>query len=140
MRNTGKGSEGLVDAAFTKGGAFVFRFKDAADLVGLNGGRRLKCYPQPADFLITHQGDTFFAETKSTSDPTRFSFSMLQPEQKKTGIKMTRASGKYFVFVHRLPTGTWYRLPYGYIMLSETEGKRSLRWDELDLYAWSLPQ
>lgn len=140
MRNTGKGSEGLLASAFTKAGAFVFRFKDAAHLHGMNG-RPVKSPAMPSDHLITYQGRTFFAETKSTSDPDRFSFSMLQPEQRKTGIKQTRAGGDYLVFVHHLPTARWFCIPYRIIDAAEQAGKKSFRWDALENgYEWSLPQ
>jgi hypothetical protein len=138
MRNTGKPSETNFLKFWKRYGkkAHVFRFTDASEATGLN--RRVTVIKaQPSDWLITCNGRTWYAETKSTTDTKKFSFSLLRKTQSAFAKMILAAGGEYIVYVHRLATDQWYAVPYAQIDFLREAGKGSMSWDDLSPFEWS---
>ena len=138
MKNDGKKSEKIFDAWVKSHGksAFLYQFYDAAYLNGLNSksfkrGNITLVPEQPSDRLVILEGQTFFAEVKSTISKTSFGFSGFQKKQIAYGTKAIRAGGDYRVFIHSLLLDEWYMVPFELILASE---KKSLKWEQLKEY------
>lgn len=140
MKNTGKPSEEEFDKAWARLGkrAHVFKFVDSAAATGLNG-RKTNTGNQPSDRLLTFEGQTIYAEIKSTVDERNFPFSLLRTTQGAYAAGVIAAGGTYDVFVHALAYGRWYRVPYALIRDTKAAGRASLSWLELAPYAWRFP-
>jgi len=50
-------------------------------------------------------------------------------------VMILAAGGEYLVYVHRVLTDEWFRIPYQVIKNHST---RSLTWKELENYRWTL--
>lgn len=137
MKNTGKQSEQLFDDHFKRLGkrAFVHKFIDAAMLYGMNSKRIVNLPPAPSDRLVTCDGLTFYAEVKSTVDPNSFRFKLLRKVQSGIGTMVLRAGGEYFVFIHAIALGKWFRVPYAMIEQWE-ENTSSTPWSSLSNFEW----
>ena len=142
MKNTGKPSEEIFDESWKHLGkrAFIFKFEDTAALRGRNKGKAVMASAQPSDRLVIHDGDSYFAEIKSTVDPDRFKFSLLRKSQGFAAASAIAAGGTYFLFIHCLTRNRWYCLPYEVVAYAKTQGKGSLTWAELEPHAWSFPR
>ena len=140
MKNNGKPSEEIFDDAWKPLGkrAYVFKFEDTASLRGRNK-KAVFAAAQPSDRLLVHDGQTCFAEIKSTIDPVRFKFTLLRRVQGFAAASAIAAGGSYDVFIHNLSQNQWFRLPYSVIAAAKEEGRGSLTWDELSPYSWSFP-
>lgn len=138
MKNTGRPSEDIFDSAWFRLGkaAHVFQFTDAAKATGRNQ-RVTYIPPQPCDRLITFEGETFFAEVKSTVDKNRFHASLIRATQRGFAGQILAAGGRYDIFVHSIAHDRWYRVPYQ--ALEVTTGRASMTWAELQPFAWELP-
>jgi penicillin-binding protein-related factor A (putative recombinase) len=140
VKNTGKASEGIFEDYWEAQGksAFLFRFKDKSDIVGLNlklgNSRKLIAVPaNPADYMLTVRGVTGYAEVKSTHDPTAFRKSLMKPYQLGSARRQVAAGGNYWVYVHRVDYDTWYRIPAAF-MLDKFERASSIPWFDLKVY------
>jgi penicillin-binding protein-related factor A (putative recombinase) len=140
MKNTGKPSEELFDAAWKRCGkhAFNFKFADSAALTGMNK-KVVAALAQPSDRLIVHRGAVEFAEVKSTNNPTSFPFSMLRRTQKAFAAFVLAAGGQYVVYVHSLIHNQWFRIPYDKINSVKEEGRESIKWEDLIFHKWIPP-
>jgi penicillin-binding protein-related factor A (putative recombinase) len=98
-----------------------------------------KTLPRPSDRLVTFEGETFYAEVKSTTHERLFPFSLLRPTQSGYATMILAAGGRYDIFVHSLFHDRWYRVPYAAVKAAVKEGRGSFRWDELEPYTWSFP-
>jgi penicillin-binding protein-related factor A (putative recombinase) len=111
MKNTGKAAQKEFEAyVATKGkSAYLVRFDDASDIRGKTGvaGYAKK---QPADYLIMADGLTALLEVKSTENPTRFPFSMLEEGQMLALRKTEAAGGNYFIFIKSIALNIWHFL------------------------------
>lgn len=114
--------------------AFLFEFKDARHLRGLNK-RATAVGKQPSDRLVTFDGKTFFAEVKYTDHVSRFDFNLIKPGQHGTGIMVTTAGGDYRVYVKSGLLQQWFMIPYSVIM---DWHKRSMTWEDLQPYKVSI--
>ncbi len=114
--------------------AHLYVFKDAATLRAMNK-RPTAVGNQPSDRLITHQGVTFYAEVKSTTNPTSFAFALLKPGQIGSAKMITTAGGSYFVFVKSLILDRWFKVPFS--VIDDAPGS-SIKWQDLELYAWNI--
>lgn len=92
--------------------------------------------PQPADYLVTLDGDTYYAEVKSTENKTSFPFSLIRPNQWAAAAQQRAAGGLYFFYVKNLNTGDWHRVP-GDVFLDH-KAARSMKWSELKPYRWNF--
>lgn len=137
-KNTGKPSEEDFEDRWARLGkaAHVHRFVDAAEVRGRTGktGFTRKA---PADYLLTHNGRTTYAEVKSTQDDKAFRFSLLRAGQSAAAAMVIAAGGTYEVFVHRLLTNEWFRFPYSLVAETKAAGKASIPWSALQPYRWS---
>lgn len=129
-KNTGKSSEEIFERWAENLGGFVYRFEDLFDAKRKGKVANRK----PSDFLLTIDGETSYAEVKSTVKPS-FTFSNIQPEQWRTAVKQTRAGGQYFFFVHFMTQERWFKLPARVIIDSV---KKSINIKELGDYEISI--
>lgn len=137
MKNTGRASEKIFDDSWARLGkrAYVFKFTDAAEARGTNK-KAVHVKAQPADRMLTYQGVNIYAEIKSTWDPDAFRFSLLRDTQSAYAAFVLAAGGPYDVFIHSLAYDRWYRVPYAVIKAAPN---RSMKWPELESYAWNFP-
>lgn len=123
--NTGKPSEQIFEQTFEGLGAFVNRISDSFDAAK----QRKVTTRKPSDFIVTYQGDTFYAEIKSISEKDRFSFSSIQPEQWRVATRVYRAGGKYYFYLHFIAFNRWFKVPAEVILNSE---KKSITMREVE--------
>jgi penicillin-binding protein-related factor A (putative recombinase) len=133
VQNTGKRSEsGFENALSVKYGkrVYIHRLQDAQALHGLNG-HAVKVGRQPADYVITVSGLTFYAEVKSSLNAASFPFSCIKSHQLAAAKQVRLAGGKYFFFIHNLKTDTFYMVDSAMI---ERVGKirSSMKWSEME--------
>ena len=135
MINTGKESEAIFSDFLEKLGSHVERFEDYADVnLGRQKTRKIVS-TKPSDFIVTLRGITAFTEVKSMSKGTRFDFSRIERHQWRTAIKVTRAQGLYFFFLHFLESNPWYQVPAKTIIEAS---KKSLQEAEIKAYECSM--
>lgn len=133
VQNTGKKSEaGFENALAVKYGKrlFVNRLQDAQALHGLNG-HAVKVGRQPADYVVTVSGLTFYAEVKSSLNASSFPFSCISAHQLAAARKVRLAGGKYFFFIHNLKDDVFYMVDSATI---DRVGKTrsSMKWSEME--------
>lgn len=136
MKNNGKSSERTFEEEVN---GLVFRLRDKADMVGLNGGKNVAAFGNPSDFfLITHESG-YLAEVKSSTNATSFSLSGFTPAQKSAIYKCHKLGygDKYRIYIHSLALNTWYLITATDYMTAITQGKKSIKWTELNtLTSW----
>lgn len=137
-KNTGKPSEKQFEARLNSMGkvAAHFRLVDASEITGRTGKIAISARAQPADYVIVMDGKTTLAEVKSTANPTSFPFSMIKQAQWIAGTLTMTAGGAYLVFIHRLTTDEWYKVPFEVIWRAKQTNKSSFKWAELSEYIW----
>ena len=97
---------------------------------------RNKVKSNPSDWVVTIHGITAYAEVKSFSDKTSFPFSNFTKGQMNGMTRQTAAGGKYWIFIHHVPTDKWYWID-SYVVLSTIDnGKKSLSLKELENFKW----
>jgi penicillin-binding protein-related factor A (putative recombinase) len=136
MMNTGKGSERFFEENVS---GLVFRLRDKADLVGLNGGKNVASFGNPSDFLVANKAGVFFVEVKSTTNKTSFSLSCFTPAQKAAIYKLhKRGLGSlYRIYIHNLDINQWYLMTADSYMSHLSTGKKSVKWKDLTtLTSW----
>lgn len=139
-KNTGKPSEELFEDHFKHMGkrAYCHRFVDAAEVRGRTGKLGF-ARPAPSDFLIVCDGETFFAEVKSTQEKTSFSFSLLRRTQSAMATMAIGAGGTYWIYLHDLTRDQWYRIPYSFIESWKiATGRSSVPWNNLRDFTYAL--
>jgi hypothetical protein len=130
--NNGKRSEQLFAENVS---GLVFRLRDKADLVGLNGGKNVAAFGNPSDnILVTHEG-AYLAEVKSTTSTTSFSLSCFTSAQKAAIYKMhKRELGQFYrIYIHSLATDQWYLITADDFMKVISTGKKSIKWKDLPI-------
>lgn len=133
--NTGKYSEAEFENCLTNlygKKVYIHRLQDAAALHGLNG-RAVKVGTQPADYIITVSGATFYAEVKSSSNLTSFPFSCIKAHQLAAAKRVRMAGGKYIFFVQNMKTKKMYMLDSQTVeRVSKT--RSSMLWSEMEVW------
>ena len=131
-KNTGKDSEYLFA---TNVSGLVFRLRDKADLVGLNGGKNVAAFGNPSDNILVTNDGVFLAEVKSTTNATSFSLSCFTSAQKAAIYKMhKRGFGRFYrIYIHSLHTNTWYLITADDFMKVIATGKKSIKWTSLPI-------
>lgn len=114
--------------------AYVHRFTDTATAKATSGAGAFVA-AQPSDFLVTLSGSSFYAEVKSTIDPTTFHYSNVRKGQWAAARMITRAGGLYFFFLKSEHLGQWYCVPAA-VLINHT--KKSIEWTELEPYKHDL--
>lgn len=95
---------------------FVHRFRDAADVRGINRGSRLGMFSQPADYHITdREHGAYYAEVKALTTGTRFPLKRIERPQWNAAKQATTAGGQYYFFVCTSYT-TVYRIPAEFLL------------------------
>ena len=94
-RNTGKDSEDIFEATVEAAGGFADRLSDMFDA----SKSKMVSTRKPSDFIVSVNGETFYAEVKSISEKDRFNFQDIQPAQWRSATRATKADGKYFFFL-----------------------------------------
>ena len=135
-RNTGALAEEEFESFWQAQGksAHLVRFRDNKDMRGLNHGRALNAFKQPSDYLLTCQGQTLFAEVKSTDNPAGFRLAQIAPHQLGSAQRVVAAGGRYDFFIRS--KDRWFRVP-AQVVLAATA--RTLRWADLEPYAFPIP-
>lgn len=135
-KNTGKSSEQIFENTLRKlygSKVFIQEFYDAAYLHGLNK-KPVKAPEQPADRLVTLNGQMFYAEIKSVSKGTSFPFGMIKPNQLRASKLALLAGGNYLFMVHDLQSDIFYRVPASLVLSTQEAGKQSLKWSEMEVW------
>lgn len=135
-KNTGKPSENRFENALRKlygARVHIQEFYDASYLHGLNK-KPVKAPEQPADRLVTLDGQMFYVEIKSVSKGTAFPFSMIKTNQLSAAALVTKAGGTYLFMVHDLQTDTFYRVPAALVFSTLNDDKKSLKWSEMEVW------
>lgn len=133
IKNTGKPSEKIFLENLD---GLVFRLRDKADLVGLNGGKNIAAFGNPSDYIIAMNGTLYFAEVKSTVNTSSFSLSSFTPAQKSAISRLYKRGEGYLykIYVHNLVTDSWYILNgdqfYTTVVL---EKRKSIKWENMNL-------
>ena len=134
--NTGKPSEKLFEENVS---GLVFRLRDKADLVGLNGGKNVAAFGNPSDNILVTDSGVYLAEVKSTTNKVSFSLSCFTPAQKAAIYKMQkRGYGRFYrIYIHSLSTNQWYLIDADIYMATLQSGKKSIKWKDLiTLTSW----
>lgn len=113
--------------------AWVHRFSDTAQAIGMNGKDAI-APSQPSDFLVTIDGQTFFAEVKHSTERVSFSHSKIRQQQMNCARKSVPAGGAYFFFIKAVALGKWFRIP-AHIITTSTS--KSTKWSDLTEFEWS---
>ena len=113
--------------------ADVFKFEDAREAIGLTS-RKVFTKSQPSDYLVTHDGHTFFAEVKSCSSKTSFALSNIRDSQWRRAKLVTTAKGSYFFFIKSEVRQEWFNVPASYFLTLDKNGIKSIKWEELSQY------
>jgi penicillin-binding protein-related factor A (putative recombinase) len=134
MKNSGKPSEQIFEDYFASLGkrAYLHRLVDAAEVRGRTG-KIGQVRSAPADYIVTCDGQTFYAEVKSTIHKTRFAFSLLRTSQTAAAKQVLAAGGDYFVYIHSIVRNEWFRVPYKSLKSLQPEAS-SIKWCDL---SWS---
>jgi len=136
-KNTGTPSERIFVATLEKywrKKVFIFRLADAAAAFGRTGRLGLKD-KQPSDYIITENGEMYYAEMKSSTDKSRFALKNISSGQIGAAKRQIAAGGKYYFYLHQLSDDRWFKVPAQVLL---DTNKSSIRWDELGSYAWEL--
>lgn len=133
VKNTGKKSEAAFEntlvSRFGKR-VFINRLQDAQALHGLNG-HAVKVGRQPADYVVTFDGVTIYAEVKSSVNATTFSFSCISTHQLAAARQVRLAGGKYLFFIHNIKNDIFYIVDSAAIdRVSKT--RSSMKWSEME--------
>ena len=115
MSNTGKTSEDIFEAHIEAAGGFADRLSDLFDAVK----QRKVTTRKPSDFIVTFNGETWYAEVKSVAEKDRFNFSSIQTSQWRSATRVTKAGGKYFFYLHFIAFNRWFKVPAKVILNSE---------------------
>lgn len=114
--------------------ATVYAFQDTREAMGTTGSRRVFTQSRPSDFLVTHDGHTFFAEVKSCSSHSSFAFSNIRDDQWKYAILHTAAKGLYLFYIKWEVNDQWYKVPASFLISLKNAGEKSVKWEALDEY------
>lgn len=114
--------------------AYVARLSDTATAKATGGGF---VAAQPADYIVTLNGDWFYAEVKSTKDEKAFHFSNIRKGQIAASRRTVAANGVYLFFVYSVHLDQWHCLP-AELVHTTLRQKKSLTWQELEPYRYAL--
>lgn len=136
MANNGKASEAFFQLN-VKG--LVFRLRDKADMVGLNGGKNVAAFGNPSDYFLVTTDSGYLAEVKSSSSTTSFSLSSFTKAQLNAIYKCSKLGygDKYRIYIHSIHLNQWYLMDANEFMSIIKQGKKSIKWTELNtLTSW----
>lgn len=99
--------------------------------MGLNKGRKVGTFPLPADYIVGRDGELFYAEVKSTTDPSRFKYTNIQPGQRQAASISAKIGTPYWFFIHNLSKDEWFTLSGKEFYDDIKAGKKSRLFEEL---------
>lgn len=137
-KNDGKDAEAGWLAIIVRNRGVVERFWDQADLRGRNGGKAVGSFAQPSDFLVTLNGLLEYAEVKSTTHKTSFSFHCIRPAQSSAALRQAKVHGPYNFYVFSFELSKWFVVSCKQYAKTVAEGRASLKFSELE--EWTLSQ
>lgn len=105
--------------------------RDKKDLMGLNRGRKVGTFANPADFLVGEPERCFWAEVKSTMDKDRFSYSQIEPGQRSAATISASIGSPYWFFIYSFALDRWFQLSAAEFQADIKAGKKSRRFEEL---------
>lgn len=111
---------------------WCYRFGDTREAMGSAGSRRVFTKPRPSDFLVVDNGNTFFAEVKSSHHETSFPLSAVQTPQWSAAVQTTSAGGSYFFYIKQETVSQWYCVPAYALIALQKEGFKSVKWTHLE--------
>lgn len=114
----------------------VHRFQDTMEVQGVKGVGKGFAGNQPADFIVTLDGKTFYAEVKSCENVTSFPFSNITQSQFRAATRVTSAGGIYLFFIKHLDQ--WYMVEAGIILERWERGVKSMPWGHLSQHKVNL--
>jgi penicillin-binding protein-related factor A (putative recombinase) len=116
---------------------FVHRITDSAEVRGMTAGMSGRATghtkEQPADYVIVSFDTMYYAEVKSSKNPTSFPFKNIERGQWNAATRTDRAGGIYLFFLKNLVTGVWYKVP-ARVLLDHTA--KSIKWSDLQTHIW----
>jgi len=113
---------------------YVFQFEDARQVMGALKTKKVIVQAHPSDYIVTDNGVTFYAEVKSSENPTSFPFANIKTSQWAAAIQVTAAQGLYFFFIRKEPERVWYKVPASVIIDQYRAGIKSIKWSLLTEY------
>ena len=132
MKNNGKEAErSFVDYWTTLG--HVERLRDRADLMALNGGKPVKDFQKPSDFLVSAPGvPLHYAEVKSTWHERLFEFKHIQDGQSAAAQKEhLRGNNSYVFYIFSYHLGRWFIMSCEQYAHALKMGRRSIKFEDL---------
>lgn len=132
MANDGKAAEKAFEDYWRKRG-HLERFPDQRDLMGLNQGRRVADFPKPSDYIVSSRADPLhYAEVKSTTSKTRFSFSKIRPKQSEAALKSAKRGDRGYIFyIFSYHLSRWFVMTACEYADAVSAGARSIPFSEL---------
>lgn len=117
-------------------GSFVFQFEDAREAMGISQSRKVFTKGQPADYLVTSLGVTFFAEVKSCHDEVSFPLSNIKRSQWSACIQVVAAQGQYWFYLRKEPEGLWFKIPGSFFVDLQKAQIKSVKWSQLESFKY----
>lgn len=118
---------------------FCFQFHDTRAAMGASGSKRVFTAPHPSDFLVTDNGEMFYAEVKSFAGSS-FNFSNVRPNQWSAARQQTAAGGKYFFYLFSTGNEIWFKIEARFLLSIYDEGRKSVKVTEILDFRWTPPQ
>lgn len=115
--------------------AYVYRFTDTKDARGVVQSRKVFTDARPADFLVTFNGETFYAEVKSCNSETSFPLSNIRKAQWQAAVQQTAAKGQYYFFIRSEFLNSWFKVPFEFI--KDIDDRKSIPWVNLLKFRWA---
>ena len=106
--------------------------------MGVNRSKSVTAHGQPADYIITDRGTTFWAEVKSTQELISFPLANISKAQWNGARQVVAAQGAYFFFIKKLATNTWYRVPASFFVEIHAEPIKSVKWSNLEDFKYVI--
>lgn len=132
MTNTGKEAEkAFLERIQRAGQTVVERLWDASDLRGLNNGRHINDFKKPSDFIVTQDGNTFYAEVKSVQSATSFPFANLEDGQRSAALRQAAVGGTYRFFLFSYGLGQWFVMEAEVFAAAIAANKSSIKFNNL---------
>lgn len=89
---------------------------------------------QPSDYIVSHEGLTFFAEVKYCSDHVSFAHAGIRQKQMSCARMSVPSGALYFFFIKSKILDKWFCVPAAVITTSEA---KSTKWSSILQYEWT---
>jgi len=115
---------------------FVYQFEDAREIMGVTQSRKVFTKGQPSDYLVVSNGQVFFAEIKSSENPTSFPLANIKKSQWHTSIRVSAANGDYRFYIRKEPEHIWFKVPAAFFIHLQDAGIKSVKWESMEVYRY----